>query len=174
VNHPAERRGSNVRRARLLAVTVLLTLPFAALTRAPYTAPGADTAVLRFSWRMSVSADERCRVRTPAELEALPAHMRTPQVCEREEASYVLITRIDDAPGDTLQLVRGGVKGDRPLFVLRERPLPAGRHRVRVAIERQDASGSAVTLGALDTTLVLETGRVRLVTLDAEGRLHVR
>jgi hypothetical protein len=163
-----------VKRVRVLLATALFTVPIAALTRLPYTVPGADTAVLRYSWRMSVSATERCRPRTAQELEALPVHMRTPEVCERAEARYVLISQIDDAAPDTLQLLRGGVKGDRPLFVLREQPLPAGRHRVRIALERHDAAGAAATLADLDTTLLLETGRVRLVTLDAQGGLEVR
>src|SRR5688572_29218669 len=123
---------------RILAVglSAALTLPLAALARAPYTPARADDAVLRFSWRMNVTARENCRRHTQAELDALPVHMRTPEVCTRDVARYMLITRVGAAPADTVQLARGGVHGDRPVFVLEERVLPPGEHRIQVAVLR--------------------------------------
>ena len=155
--------------ARIALCTAALTLPIAALARAPYTPPGGAEAGLRFSWRMSVSAKENCRPRTSAELAELPVHMRTPEVCTRDAARYALITRIDDVAADTIQLVRGGVKGDRPLFVLEERTLSPGQYRVRVNLERMTDSGTEV-LAALDTLLRMEAGGVQLITLDTEAR----
>lgn len=152
--------------------TALLVLPLAALTRLPYTPPGAGDAMLRLSWRSIVSGSERCRDRTPAELDALPVHMRTPQVCTTDPADYMLTVRVGGV-SDTLRLLRGGVKGDRPLFVLEERRLPAGRESVAVGLLRQAPDGVSV-LAALDTVLGFEAGRVRLVTLDPDGRLVVR
>jgi hypothetical protein len=152
-----------------LLATAALTLPFAALTRAPWTPPGADDAVLRLSWRMSISAKGKCRPRTPAELDALPVHMRTPEVCAGDTSTYVVITRLGDSPPDTLQLLRGGVKGDRPLFVLEDRRLPPGRHALCIRLLRLGDDGPEV-LTSLDTTLVLVSGRIALVTLDAGGR----
>jgi hypothetical protein len=158
-----------MKRVWIALCTAALTLPVAALARAPYSPPGAVDAGLRFSWRMSVSAKENCRPRTPAELAALPIHMRTPEVCTRDVASYALITRIDDITADTIQLVRGGVKGDRPLFVLEERTLSPGRHRVRVHLERMATSGTEI-LAALDTVLSMDAGAVQLITLESEAR----
>jgi hypothetical protein len=155
---------------RIIVATAAITLLLAALARAPYTPAGAGEALLRFSWRMSVTARENCRPRTQAELDALPVHMRTPEVCTRDLARYSLITRVDDSPADTLELVRGGVKGDRPLFVLEERTLPAGRHRVQVYLHRTTGTSDSEILASLDTALVLQAGRVQLVMLDTEGR----
>ena len=50
-----------------LLMTALLVLPIAALSRLPYSPAGAEDAVLRLSWRMSVSAKEQCRTRTQEE-----------------------------------------------------------------------------------------------------------
>jgi hypothetical protein len=149
--------------------TAAATAAIAAAARAPYSPPGADDAVLRFSWRMTIDAMENCRRRTAEELEALPAHMRAPELCTRDAATYRLIRRIGELPPDTVHLVRGGAKGDRPVYVLEERALPAGRHRVRVDLERSTSAGVEV-LAALDTVLALREGRVQLVTLDAESR----
>jgi hypothetical protein len=155
---------------RALAFTVVLTLPLAALARAPYTPPGAEGAVLRLAWRSNIQAEQSCRPRTPAELEALPVHMRTPEICTADRASFRLVVRLDDRQADTVPVAPGGAKGDRPVFVLREVTLPPGVHRVRVSFERE-ANGSAEghTL-RLDTTLVFTAGAIHLVTLDAEAR----
>jgi hypothetical protein len=172
--------------ALLSAVAVL---GIAGLTRAPYTPPGTDAALLRFSWRLSTASRENCRPRTQEELDALPVHMRTPEVCTRDASTFTLITRIDDAAPDTAHLTRGGAKGDRPLFVLQDRALEPGRHRLRVELRRDtaapgaDAAARSTTGGAegsellatLDTTVDLVRGRVRLVTMDGDGgRLEVR
>ena len=151
-----------------LLMTALLVLPIAALSRLPYSPAGAEDAVLRLSWRMSVSAKEQCRTRTQEELDALPVHMRTPQECRRDEAHYDLVMTLDSLRTDTLSLVRGGVKGDRPLFVMEDRTVSPGEHRVRLRLERR-AGGSIETLAALDTVLGFERGHIRLVTLDADS-----
>lgn len=164
-----------MRRLLIVLCTAALVLPIAALARLPYDSAGADDARLRFSWRMSIAAKETCRPRTQAELDALPVHMRTPEVCTRDVADYSLITRVDGLRTDTMELVRGGVKGDRPLFVLEERTLPPGEHRIHVVLERRTATGATSSLAALDTTLRLRRGHVALVTLDGEAqRLGVR
>jgi hypothetical protein len=152
----------------LLAIAALM-LPFAALTRAPWTPPGASDAVLRFSWRMSITAKGECRPRTQAELDALPVHMRTPEACAPDTSTYVLITRLDRGRPDTLHLLRGGVKGDRPLFVLEDRRLPPGHHLLSVQLLRLGIDGTEV-LSSLDTALALVPGGITLVTLDAEAR----
>lgn len=159
-------------RSRILVVVCTAAIAFllAAISRAPYTPPGADEAILRFSWRLSVPAQENCRTRTQAELDALPAHMRSPEVCTRDDADYTLITQLDEARPDTVELARGGLKGDRPLFVLEERTLPPGVARVRVDLRRESSASGTSTLASLDTVVSLEPGWVQLVTLDAEGR----
>jgi hypothetical protein len=159
---------------RAIVAAAIITLPIAALARAPYTPPGADDAVLRFAWRMNAPARENCRPRTQQELDALPVHMRAPEVCTRDAAGFALIMRIDGAPPDTMHLVRGGMKGDRPIFVLEERTVIPGTHAVVLELQRVSASGTSV-VAALDTVLRLEPGDVSLVTLHADdGALLVR
>lgn len=158
--------------AAILSSTVV-TLALAGMARAPYSPPGAGDALLRLSWRMSVSTRENCRPRTEAELADLPIHMRTPEACTRVTAAHALVMQIDDAAADTLGLLRGGVKGDRPLFVLEERSLAEGEHRVRVTLQRLTESGAA-PLAQLDTVFEVRSGAVRLITMDDSGRLILR
>ena len=162
-----------MRTLRAVLVSGAIVIGIAGLSRAPsYTPPGADASLLRFSWRMTIQGRDRCRPRTAEELEALPAHMRTPEVCTSVDATYSLVTRIDDADPDTLPLLRGGVKGDRPLFVMEDVRLAGGPHRVRVELHYRSAETEAV-LASLDETLSFEPGRVQLVTLSPETRTLV-
>jgi hypothetical protein len=159
-----------VRSAAILAASVALILPIAGLARAPYTPAGAGDAVLRFSWRMTVSVREDCRQRTQAELDALPVHMRTPEECTRDASQYQLALRIGERT-ELLQLMRRGAKGDRPLFVLEERRLPPGSYNVSVELQR--VTELVETVARLDTALVLQRGAVKLITRAEDGRLLV-
>jgi hypothetical protein len=157
------------RRLAMLACSTLLVAGIVALSRLPYSPPGDGMATLRLAWQLTVTAPENCRPRTAAELEALPVHMRSPEVCTRDRAGFVLITRIGGGAPDTTPLVRGGARGDRPLFVLEERTLPPGRHRVRLDLERTTTAGAEL-IATLDTILEVSGGAVQLVTLDADAR----
>lgn len=164
-SQPAGRR---LRRAlQIAAATACLTLPLAALSRIPWTPPAASDAVLRLSWRMDVSGRQECRAATGAELAALPVHMRAPVICAADRASYLLITRLAGVP-DTAAVVRGGVRRDRPLVVLRESRVPPGEHAVHIQLRRQ-GDGADELLLELDTVLTFERGAVWLVTTDGEG-----
>jgi hypothetical protein len=160
--------------APVLVVT-LMTVSLGWLARAPYQPPGADDAVLRLSWRLRAPATEVCRTRSQAELDALPVHMRAPEVCEHRIAAYDLTVQVDSLPADTTRVVQGGAKGDRPLYVLREIPLEPGRHRVRIRFAA--AAGAPVEAHvaplALDTVLHMDAGAVVLVTLGADTRMVI-
>lgn len=156
-------------RALVLLVTLLATAALGWLSRAPYNPPGGEHAVLRLSWRLRGERIESCRTRTEAELAALPAHMRTPEVCEARLLSYRLVQQVGDAAPDTATVVPGGARGDRPLFVLRETPLAPGPRRVRVTLAREDGAGESL---AFDQVIDAAPGVVELITLDPEaGRL---
>jgi hypothetical protein len=157
-------------RAGATLIVVLMTVGIGWLARAPYQPPGAEDALLRLSWRLRAPAADVCRPRTQAELDALPAHMRTPEVCEKRSTVYRLVVQLDSLVADSTRVLQGGARADRPLFVLRERRVAPGRHRVRIdfAPENGDPSGLVRPL-SLDTVLQMESGAVVLITLDTEA-----
>jgi hypothetical protein len=168
-------RRATSRRVAAVLVTAVLAVSLGWLARAPYQPPGAGDAVLRLSWRLRAPAAELCRPRTQAELEALPVHMRAPQVCERRIATYDLILQIDSMAADTARMMQGGAKGDRPLYVLRELALEPGPHRIRVRFTPSHdltAASSAAPL-ALDTVLHMYSGAVALVTLAPDANTFI-
>jgi ferredoxin/coenzyme F420-reducing hydrogenase delta subunit len=112
--------------------------------------------------------------RSQEELEALPVHMRSPEECTPDLSDFILVLAVDGRAPDTIPLVRGGLKGDRPLTVLHDRRLPPGRHDIDLQFTRV-ALDAATVIAALDTTLHIAPGEIGLVTLDATaGRLHAR
>lgn len=157
--------------ATLATLLVLTGIGWA--SRAPYDAPGASAALLRLSWRMPVPDARVCRARTPAELEALPAHMRTPDVCENVSLRYRLEIAVDDRPARVVSLHTAGARGDRPLFVLDETTLAPGRHRVRVRLT--PAGARERELLRFDGEVEAVPGGILLLTLDeASGGLVLR
>jgi hypothetical protein len=159
---------------RALACTAVLVLPLVALARAPWTPPGQDHGVLRLAWRINDSVREDCRPRTQQELDALPVHMRTPEECTGVRSTYRLILEVGDTSPDTVRIVPGGMRGDRPVFVLEERRLVPGPHALRVRFDREPAIADGTAL-QLDTVIDVVRRSVYLVTIDAAGsRLVVR
>lgn len=153
-----------------LFVTAACLLLVGLLARAPYDAVGAENGLVRLSWRFRDTAEKQCRTRTQAELDALPVHMRTPEVCDDDSTPYRLIVQIDAAPADSVHIAPGGVRGDRPVYVLWERRVAPGAHRIQIEFLRLGSARSGRTHLAVDTVLHARAGAVDLITLSADAR----
>jgi hypothetical protein len=158
----------NSRAIGAVAVTIGTMLLLSWCASMPYSAGGATHGALRLSWRMRGGRVEQCRPRTEAELNALPVHMRTPQVCEGYAVSYDLVVQIDDEAAHTLRLNPRGAKGDRPIFVLENFPVSSGRHRVQVRLSPIERSDHATEI-RYEETLMFERGTIVLITLNEGG-----
>lgn len=159
-----------------------------------------DDAAIRLSWSARPERVERCRMRTPEELAALPEHMRLSVECTGGFARYHLVLDVSETRlvDDTVR--GGGLRHDRPIHLVRDLRVAAGRQRVLLTLARidtvvardtatRDSTGQlgsramrevqerrrreAEALPArlvLDTLLTLDPGRVLLVTYDNERR----
>lgn len=183
------------RLARGALVAAAVTLGTAALSRLPYDAAPGDDALLRLSWRARGEQVRECRRLSAAELEAQPVHMRRTEVCEARSLPYHLRVRLDGRAVLDDTLYAGGARGDRPIYVFREVPLPAGAHRLQVEFVRRDGEqpparnagvGAAADAAAvprhadatparlaLDTVLRLDADQIVLLTYDADRRALV-
>jgi hypothetical protein len=159
----------------LVLVTGAVVFAIGWVARAPYQAPGGDSALLRLSWRLRGERNETCRPRTQEELDALPVHMRTPEICEGVLVSYRLIVQLDDQAPDTSRVAPAGAKGDRPIYVFDEQRLAPGPHRVRVNFAREVSVADGAAAFSLDTVLNAVAGGVELITMDpgGHGLVHV-
>jgi len=168
-----------VTRTRLMAALVagLLVVGTAFAARVPMTLGGTE-ATLRFSWRVDGVVVEECRTRTAAELEAMPVHMRSPEACIGDLATFDLRVEVN---GDAMlaeTLIPGGARGDRPVFVFEEITVPPGSHRVSVEFQARTPEGfpesGDIVAYRWEGDLDLNVGDVALVTISESGVMEVR
>lgn len=134
----------------------------------------ADTARLRLSWSARPERIEICREVSAEEQAQREEHMRQRVECEGRFASYTLRVLVDGrAVGETV--VRGaGFRHDRPLYLLRDYPVPAGEHRVHVMLSRREQAGhdSAAVIKTVvpDADTGLYAGRAERETTERRRR----
>lgn len=120
-----------------------------------------DQAVLRVAFRARPERLEVCRDSTPEELAGIPAHMRQARVCTGAPATYRLQVQLDQETIVDEVVHGGGLRGDRPIYVLREAPVAPGERVVSVRLTRQEA-GPPAPADALPDTVAFER-RVQMV-----------
>jgi hypothetical protein len=126
------------RATTVLAGTALGLILLALVSAAPLPFNTPEAARLRLSWTARPQRIEICRTLSAEELAARPEHMRQRVECDGRFASYTLRVEVDDrAVGESI--VRGGgLRHDRPIFLLREYELPPGTHRMRISFTRRE------------------------------------
>lgn len=127
--------------ARILAAGTATAAGLALLAYAsavPLAYHPQDTARLRLSWSARPERIEVCRRLSAEEQARREEHMRQRVECEGGFATYTLRVEVDGrAIGETV-IHGAGLRHDRPLYLLRDYPVPPGRHRVRVALTRRE------------------------------------
>ncbi len=119
-----------------LTAAVLLALAWGSI--APLDVARGDGAILRISLGARPERIEVCRRQSDEELARLAPQMRQTVVCDGTTARYRLDVRRN---GELLhsQVVRGGgLRNDRPLYVSRDLPVPAGPAVFAVRLARMD------------------------------------
>lgn len=137
-------------------VAGLAALAYASAVPLPY--HQADSASLRLSWSARPERIEVCRTLSAEELAELAEHMRQRVSCEGVSATYTLRIDVD---GHTIgeSIVRGaGLRNDRPLYLLRDYPVPPGRHRFRVSLTRREKTDDDAAAFAKAVVPDVDTG----------------
>jgi hypothetical protein len=98
----------------------------------------SDAARVRLSWTARPERIETCRALTPEELEKEPPHMRRRVECTGRFATYLLHVSADGEMMDERVVKGGGLRNDRPIYLLASYDMPAGEHRIRVMFERRE------------------------------------
>lgn len=107
----------------------------------------ADDARLRLSWSARPERIEVCRQISAEEQSEHGEHMRQRMTCEGTFASYDLTVELDGRAIEAAVIRGAGLRHDRPLYLLRDVPVPSGEHRVRVKLVRResiDADAAAI------------------------------
>ena len=99
--------------------------------------------VLRLAWTARPERVEDCRLQSEEALAKLPPHMRQALICEGTTASYRLEVRREGTVIVDQIVHGGGLRHDRPLYVFRDIPLPAGEAAITVRFVRIDSKTTA-------------------------------
>jgi hypothetical protein len=133
-------------------------------------APGH--ALLRISLNHAGQRKSACHVRTPEELAKLPPNMRAAEDCPRERAPVRVKVELDGATIADIVAVPAGLSRDGASVAYRRLAVPAGEHRLRIALA-DDAAGTFDRVR--EETVTLEAGRVLVVDFaPAKGGILLR
>ncbi len=121
-------------------------------------APGH--ALLRISLNHAGQRKSACHVRTPEELAKLAPNMRAAEDCPRERAPVRVKVELDGAVIADIVAVPSGLSRDGASVAYRRLAVPAGVHRLRVALA-DDAAGTFDRVR--EESVTLEAGRVLVV-----------
>ena len=155
-----------------IVVTVVIAGVLAASSGVSVPWHEVGAAELRLSWSARPERIETCRTLSDEEYARRPAHMRQRVVCEGTTATYALTVSADGIALDEAVVRGGGLRGDRPIFLLRSYAVPAGERRVQLRFARREVVDSTTTRHALppelllDTAVVIRPGTVALVTIE--------
>jgi hypothetical protein len=129
---------SLTRTAAAVAATALAMFLLARSSAAPLPFHRSDAARIRLSWTARPQRIEVCRTLSAEEIQARPEHMRQRVECDGRFASYTLKVEVDDRTiGESV--IRGsGLRHDRPIFLLRDYPVPSGVSRMRITFTRRE------------------------------------
>ena len=153
---------------------VLTAMALVVLSALPYDAEDPSSGMICLSWRYRISATQECRTRSQQELDALPVHMRTPEVCERRIPTYRMSLEVDGNSVFEDVIRPAGAAGDRPLYVHRDLEVAAGEHRISVRFAPLTDGGIAENELSFDRSVTISPGEVLLVTYDPDqGRLDL-
>lgn len=145
----------------------------AALSHVPFDTDRDEHALIRFSWRTRGHGEEHCRNRTQAELDALPVHMRTLQVCSGRIASYELDVEVDEQHLAPKRIRAAGARADRPIYVLQEIPIAPGAHHIEA--EFYSTAHPHEQRLKYEKDVTVQGGDILLITYDDErGTLYMR
>ena len=121
-----------------LVVSAIGLVAMARLSAAPVAAEDSGSARIRLSWSARPERIETCRVLSKEELEEREEHMRQRVECEGRFATYALEVMVDDRVVHRSIVRGGGLRNDRPIYLLREVGLAPGTHEVHVSFRRRE------------------------------------
>lgn len=127
--------------ARIIAAGTATVLGLALLawsSGVPLAHHTGDTARLRLSWSARPERIEVCRQLSADEQAQREEHMRQRVECEGGFATYALRIDVDGQLLGESVIHGAGLRHDRPLYLLKDFPVPPGRHRIRVTLTRRE------------------------------------
>jgi hypothetical protein len=120
-------------------------------------------ALIRVSLNHAGQRKAACRTRSPEELAKLAPNMRAAEDCPRERAPVLVKVELDGKSVADIVAIPSGLSRDGASVAYRRIPVPAGTHRIRVALA-DDAAGTFDRVR--EEEMRLDAGRVLVVDFE--------
>jgi hypothetical protein len=120
-------------------------------------------ALIRVSLNHAGQRKAACRTRSPEELARLAPNMRAAEDCPRERAPVLVKVELDGKSVADIVAIPSGLSRDGASVAYRRIPVPAGTHRIRVALA-DDAAGTFDRVR--EEEMRLDPGRVLVVDFE--------
>jgi hypothetical protein len=120
-------------------------------------------ALIRVSLNHAGQRKAACRTRTPEELAKLAPNMRAAEDCPRERAPVRVKVELDGKSVADIVAIPAGLSRDGASVAYRRIAVPAGTHRIRVALA-DDAAGTFDRVR--EEEMRLDPGRVLVVDFE--------
>jgi len=120
-------------------------------------------ALIRVSLNHAGQRKAVCRTRSPEELAKLAPNMRAAEDCPRERAPVLVKVELDGKSVADIVAIPAGLSRDGASVAYRRIPVPAGTHRIRVALA-DDAAGTFDRVR--EEEMQLDAGRVLVVDFE--------
>jgi len=120
-------------------------------------------ALIRVSLNHAGQRKAACRTRSPEELAKLAPNMRAAEDCPRERAPVRGKVELDGKSVADIVAIPAGLSRDGASVAYRRIPVPAGTHRIRVALA-DDAAGTFDRVR--EEEMRLDPGRVLVVDFE--------
>ena len=120
-------------------------------------------ALIRVSLNHAGQRKAACRTRSPEELAKLAPNMRAAEDCPRERAPVRVKVELDGKSVADIVAIPAGLSRDGASVAYRRIPVPAGTHRIRVALA-DDAAGTFDRVR--EEEMRLDPGRVLVVDFE--------
>lgn len=161
----------------LKALTTSIALLFLVSmgTQIPY-GQTASKGILKLSFRLAGQVEKTCRKRSQTELQKLPMHMRTPEICENIPVDYLVSIKLDNQDLYSETLSPQGLRNDRPIYFEREFLLEPKSYNLAVVLEpKNEDLKTKMKSYSITETIQVQSGRNVLVhTASDQSRLIIQ
>lgn len=130
----------------------------------------SDMGIIRLNLKLKALTERKCRTRTQDELDTLPIHMRSNEVCIEQRFGYQLVLKVDGEPMAEELILPGGLRHDRPIYYMRDLPFSPGSRQINLELIPTNPSAESDGLMGLNRNVSVRAGWISLIEYSQDSK----